>query len=374
MATAAPAPARSPARARLARIVQGQGALVALVLLVLFGALRYDNFLSFYNVTSFLANNAKFGLIALGMTFVIMTGGIDLSVGAVAALASVVAAMVSDRGLVVGIAVPVLVGVVIGLVNGALVAWGRLQPFIVTLAMLLAARGLALTVAGNQSVSVDFDSGFTALGTTTLLRLAAPIWIFAVAYLLGILVLGRTPFSRHVLAVGDNEETARLMGLPAERVKLAVYAMSGGVAGMAGVLLAAQYGAGQPAEGVGWELTAIAAVVVGGTLLTGGLGSVAGTLWGVLLLGLIFNVLNFENGRGVISLSPYWQSIVLGAFLLVVVLLQNRLASRRTCAPCPGRPAGRVSGPAPWSGACACSSSSPPPARPPRPRRPRRPG
>jgi ribose transport system permease protein len=99
---------------------------------------------------------------------------------------------------------------------------------------------------------------------------------------------------------------------------------------MAGVLLAAQYGAGQPTEGVGWELTAIAAVVVGGTLLTGGLGSVTGTLWGVLLLGLIFNVLNFENGRGVISLSPYWQSIILGAFLLVVVLLQNRLAARQT--------------------------------------------
>jgi ribose/xylose/arabinose/galactoside ABC-type transport system permease subunit len=222
----------------------------------------------------------------------------------------------------------VLVGVVIGLVNGSLVAWGRLQPFIVTLAMLLAARGLALVIAGNQSVAVDFESGFTALGTTTLLTLAAPIWIFAIAYLLGVLVLGRTPFSRHVLAVGDNEETARLMGLRVERVKLLVYALSGGLAGMAGVLLAAQYGAGQPAEGVGWELTAIAAVVVGGTLLTGGLGSVVGTLWGVLLLGLIFNVLNFENGRGVISLSPYWQSIVLGGFLLVVVLLQNRLAAR----------------------------------------------
>src|ERR687886_2876420 len=183
------APDRSPARARLARLVQGQGALIALVLLVLFGALRYDNFLSFYNVTSFLANNAKFGLIALGMTFVIMTGGIDLSVGAVAALASVVAAMVSGRGLVVGVAVPVLAGMLIGLVNGSLIAWGRLQPFIVTLAMLLAARGLALVLAGNQSVSVDFDSGLTSLGDTTFLTLAAPIWIFALAYLLGVLVL-----------------------------------------------------------------------------------------------------------------------------------------------------------------------------------------
>jgi galactofuranose transport system permease protein len=334
MATApAPAgtsrPASAPARARLTSLLQGQGALLALVLLVAFGALRYDNFLSYYNVTSFLANNAKFGLIALGMTFVIMTGGIDLSVGAVAALASVIAAEVSGAGLLVGIAVPVLAGMLIGLVNGSLIAWGRLQPFIVTLAMLLAARGLALVLAGNQSVSVDYESGFTSLGDTTFLTLAAPIWIFALAYLAGVLLLGRTPFSRHVLAVGDNEEAARLMGLRVERVKLVVYVLSGGLAGMAGVLLAAQYGAGQPAEGVGWELTAIAAVVVGGTLLTGGLGSVVGTLWGVLLLGLIFNVLNFENGRGVISLSPYWQSIILGAFLLVVVTLQNRLARRQ---------------------------------------------
>jgi ribose/xylose/arabinose/galactoside ABC-type transport system permease subunit len=326
---AASAPARSTARARLATLLQGQGALAALALLVAFGALRYENFLSSYNVTSFLANNAKFGLIALGMTFVIMTGGVDLSVGTVAALASVVAALVSPNGLAVGIVVPVLVGMLIGLVNGSLIAWGRMQPFIVTLAMLLAARGLALVLSGSQSVSVDFESGFTSLGETTFLTLVAPIWIFAVAYLAGILVLGRTPFSRHVLAIGDNEEAARLMGLPVERAKLAVYVLSGGLAGMAGVLLAAQYGAGQPTEGVGWELTAIAAVVVGGTLLTGGLGSVVGTLWGVLLLGLIFNVLNFENGRGVFSLSPYWQSIILGAFLLVVVVLQNRLARRQ---------------------------------------------
>jgi galactofuranose transport system permease protein len=329
------ATATRAARDRVAGLLSGQGALVALVVLLLFGALRYDNFLSFYNVTSFLANNAKFGLIALGMTFVIMTGGIDLSVGTVAALASVAAALASPAGLAAGLAAGVLVGVVLGLVNGTVIAYGRLQPFIVTLAMLLAARGLALLLSGSQSVSVDFESGFTKLGETTLLTLAAPIWIFAVAYLVGILVLGRAPFSRHVLAVGDNEEAARLMGLKVERVKLAVYTLSGGLAGMAGVLLAAQYGAGQPTEGVGWELTAIAAVVVGGTLLTGGLGSVTGTLWGVLLLGLIINVLNFENGRGVISLSPYWQSIVLGAFLFVVVLTQNRLARRRMPARAP---------------------------------------
>src|ERR671938_737242 len=119
------------------------------------------------------------------------------------------------------------------------------------------------------------------------------------------------------------------MALPIDRIKIAVYTMSGGLAGLAGVILAAQFGAGQPTEGLGWELSAIASVVVGGTLLTGGLGSVGATLVGVLLLGLIFNILNFENGRGVISLSPYWQSVIRGTFLLVVVIVQSRLARRR---------------------------------------------
>src|SRR5215216_4661124 len=158
------APARSPARARLAALVQGQGALLALVLLVVFGALRYDNFLSSYNVTSFLANNAKFGLIALGMTFVIMTGGIDLSVGAVAVLASVVAAQRSEDGLLLATLAGVGIGVAVGLLNGGLIAGFGIQPFVVTLASLLGARGLALLLGDNTSVSIDFASNFKALG------------------------------------------------------------------------------------------------------------------------------------------------------------------------------------------------------------------
>ena len=131
-----------------------------------------------------------------------------------------------------------------------------------------------------------------------------------------------------MLAVGGDEDAARLMGLPVDRVKFLVYLMSGGLAGLAGVILAAQFGAGQPIEGVGWELFAIASVVVGGTLLTGGVGSVGATLAGVLLLGLIFNILNFENGMGWISLSAYWQSVIRGVFLLLVVILQSRLTRR----------------------------------------------
>ena len=162
----------------------------------------------------------------------------------------------------------------------------------------------------------------------------------AAAYVLGSVLLNFTAFGRYVLAVGGGEDAARLMGLPVDRVKFLVYALSGTLAGLAGVILAAQFGAGQPTEGIGWELFAIASVVVGGTLLTGGVGSVGATLAGALLLGLIFNILNFENGLGWISLSAYWQSVIRGAFLLLVVLLQSptdvadNLALVRTRVPC----------------------------------------
>ena len=327
----ASSPARSGAttRARAASLLQRQGVLIALALLILFGAVRYDNFFSPYNIASVVGYNAMFGLIALGMTFVIMTGGIDLSVGAVAALASVVAALASPYGLFVGVLGGVLAGTLMGLLNGWIIARLRILPFIVTLAMLLGARGLALIFARNASVSVSYESGFITIGQGDVLGVPIPALILFVAYILGSLLLNYSRWGRHVLAIGGNEEAARLMGLPVDRIKLSVYTLSGALAGLAGVILAARFGAGQPTEGLGWELSAIASVVVGGTLLTGGLGSVGSTLVGVMLLGLIFNILNFENGRGVISLSAYWQSVIRGAFLLVVVVLQNRLARRQ---------------------------------------------
>jgi ribose transport system permease protein len=263
------------------------------------------------------------------MTFVIITGGIDLSVGAVAALGSVIAALVSPAGLLPATAAGVLAGTLIGFLSGVIIARLNMLPFIVTLAMLLAARGLALMFGNNTSVGVSPDSGFTYLGQGDFLGLPVPAVIMIIGYLIGAVVLNHSAYGRHILAVGGNEEAARLMGLPVDRIKIAVYTLSGALAGLAGVILAAQFGAGQPAEGVGWELSTIAAVVVGGTLLTGGMGTVGATLAGTLLLGLIFNILNFENGQGMISLSVFWQSVIRGAFLLVVVLLQNRLMHRR---------------------------------------------
>ena len=306
------------------------GVILALFGLILFGALRYENFLSQYNILSFLRYNSMFALIALGMAFVIMTGGIDLSVGGTAAMASIVAALLSPYHWAAGLFGGIAAGLAVGALNGFTVTVMRIQPFIATLATMLAAYGTGLLLAGNQSVSVSYDSGFTAIGQDDFLGFPIPAWIALLVYVAGWLVLERLPVGRHVLAIGDGEATAALMGLKVRRTLAAVYVGSGALAGLAGVILASQFGAGQPTEGVGWELFAIASVVVGGTLLTGGSGSVGATLAGALLLAMVFNILNFENGLGWISLSAYWQSVIRGGFLLIVVVLQARLMSRRT--------------------------------------------
>jgi len=319
-------------RAHLIRLVGTYGVLVALAALILFGYLRYDRFLSLYNVMSLLRYNSMFALVSLGMCFVIMTEGIDLSVGTVAALGSVASALASPYGVVPGLAAGIGAGLAIGVINGLLVTRGNIMPFIATLATMLAAQGSALLLAGNATVSVSYTSGFTAIGQGSWWIFPIPAVIAALAYVAGSIVLNFTSTGRTVLAIGGGEDASRLMGLRTDRIKFLVYVASGCLAGMAGVILASQFGAGQPIEGVGWELFAIAAVVVGGTLLTGGSGSVVTTLAGVLLLGILFNVLNFENGMGWISLSAYWQSVIRGAFLLVVVLLQARLGARQASA------------------------------------------
>ena len=305
------------------------GIVLALALLIVFGWLRYDHFLSLFNVSTVLRYNSMFALVALGMCFVIMTGGIDLSVGSTAALGSVVAALLSPHGALPGLLGGVAAGALVGVVNGALVTRLKILPFIATLASMLAASGSALLLARNQSVSVSYESGFTEIGQGDVLGLPIPALIAAALYCIGSLILNFTGAGRAVLAIGGNEDASRLMGLPVDRVKALVYLASGGLAGLAGVILASQFGAGQPIEGVGWELAAITAVVVGGTLLTGGYGSVGATLAGVLVLGIVFNALNFENGLGWISLSAYWQSVIRGLFLLAVVMLQSKLTPRR---------------------------------------------
>jgi len=329
------------------------GVALTLVLLTSLAAWRYDGFLSPYNVHSALRYYSMFNIVAVGMCFVIMTGGIDLSVGAVAALASVVSALASPWGIVPGLLAGLGAGVVAGMINGFVVTRLKILPFIATLAMMLAAKGTALLLANNQTVSASYDTLFTTLGQGDLfadyvpdwasaddagilgqalnyvLGMPTPFWIVVLVYVVGWIINLSTPFGRHALAVGGGAEASKLMGLPVNSTVFGVYVISGFCSGLAGVILAAQFGAGQPIEGIGWELVSIASVVVGGTLLSGGQGSIGGTLAGSLLLGILYTILNFENGMGWISLSAYWQSVVRGAFLLVVVILQAKINARQ---------------------------------------------
>jgi ribose transport system permease protein len=317
--------ASPPLRARAASLLQSQGALVALAIVCAVGAMRYYEFPTPENLVNVLRQNSMLGLVALGMSFVILTGGIDLSVGALLAVAGVVAARLASGNAVVAVLAGVGAAALLGLVNGLVITKARIQPFVVTLAMLIAARGAALGVTGEQSIGVAGSaSGFAWLGRGELGPVPVPVLLFALAYAVGWLVLRYTRFGRYVYAVGDDAEAARLMGLQVDRVLVSTYVLSGALSGLAGVVLAARLGAGQPVAGTGWELDAIAAVVVGGTLLTGGQGGVAQTLVGVLLLGVIFNLFNLEG-----TISPWWQWVLRGAFLLGVVLVQSRLQRAR---------------------------------------------
>ena len=308
-------------RMRLAPLTR-HGAWVALFAFCTFAAVRFESFLTAENLTNVLRQNSMAGLLAMGMTFVILSGGIDLSVGALLAVGGVVAAWLSGRGVAIAVPAAMAVAAIIGLGNGLVITKARVPPFIATLVTMLAARGVLLAVTNEQSVQVaGLASGFKWIGRGWIGPVPVPVVILLLAYLLGWAVMAHTRFGRHIYAVGDNDEAARLMGLGVDSVRLGVYTTSGALAGLAGVILAARVGVGQPVAGLGWELNAITAVVLGGTLLSGGQGSITSTLAGVLLLGAIFNVFN-QGG----TINSYWQWVVRGIFLLAVVVLQGRLA------------------------------------------------
>jgi ribose/xylose/arabinose/galactoside ABC-type transport system permease subunit len=311
-------------RERLAAILQRSGAFVVLVIVACLAAVVFggrfasvDNFLNILEASSFL------GLVAVGMTFVIVGGGIDLSVGSLLALSAVLAAFGSQYGSVVAVAMPLAMCGLLGLVNGLLIARARIAAFIVTLATLLFARGLAFAVSseGNTIFHIDEHLAVIGLGQGSIAGIRIPVIIAGVAFLIGWVVLTRTRYGIAVTAIGASEDAARLMGLPIARVKTVMYLVSGLLAGLAGLLVAARSSSGQSTIGVGLELQAIAAVVIGGTLLTGGAGSIAGTLAGVLLLNVINNVINQVG-----TLTSYFQQVVSGVFLIIVVLVQRYLS------------------------------------------------
>jgi ribose/xylose/arabinose/galactoside ABC-type transport system permease subunit len=310
-------------RERLFTTLQRRGAIVVLILVVAVSALVFDNFLTEQNLENIVLQGAFLGLIVVGMTFVIISGGIDLSVGSMLGLGGIIAAQTVQVFWPLALILPPLLCGVIGFGNGLLIAKAKMAPFIVTLAGLLGIRGLALALANERPIGIDTSSLFAWFGQGQVFGIAVPIVFVIVAFALGGLVLARTGYGRVIFAIGGSEESARLMGLPVDRTKIIAYTVSGSLAGLSGALLAARLSAGDPNAGLAWELDAISAVVVGGTLLTGGAGSMSGSLAGVLLLSILQNLIN-QLG----TLGSYAQQVVSGFFLIVVVVAQAYLTRK----------------------------------------------
>ena len=336
--TPAPTPAavaadhagREAARARaraLTSLMSRNGAVVVLILVVVLGTLLVPSFGSADNLRNVALAASFIGIIAAGMTFVIISGGIDLSVGSTYALAVILSAMYAPYGSFAAVGAALGAAALVGLLQGVVISWLRLPPFIVTLAGLTGIRGLVflITHEGNDHPSIEGFRVFEVLGTGKLMTIGTPVWIMLAIFGIGWWALNRTPFGQSVQAVGGNDSAAELMGLPVRRTTTAVYVVSALCAGISGVLTTALSGGGQEARiGDSYELSAIAAVVIGGTLLAGGFGSMIGTLAGVLLLFVIQNLI--VQGA---NLNSYVQQVVSGGFLLVVVIVQAVL-SRRT--------------------------------------------
>lgn len=312
----------TPTVAARTKVLQRQGAAVALVLMVAVSWLVFPRFGSLDNLRDLALQGSFLAVIAIGMTFVIITGGIDLSVGSVYALGGVLAAWGAQYGFLVALLLPLVVCGLIGLINGLLIARTNMAPFIVTLASLLFARGLLLVITdeGATTYKIASDSAFVELGRGTVFGFGYPIFVAAALALVGGMLLNRTNFGQNVFATGGAEQSAVLLGVPVAKTKVLVYTMSGTLAGLAGALTAAYLQSGVTVIGVGLELDAIAVVVIGGTLLTGGMGTVLGTVIGVGLIKVIQNVIN-QIG----TLDSNYQSVVSGVFLLIVVVLQRIL-------------------------------------------------
>ncbi|GAA3753472.1 ABC transporter permease [Salinactinospora qingdaonensis] len=306
--------------------VQRHGALVVLLIVLAVASLTLDSFFSLGNLNHIAVGAAFPAIIALGMTFVIITGGIDLSVGTVFALAGVLAAWASQFGSLAALALPLVVCGLIGMLNGVLIARARLAPFIVTLATMLGAWGLMLAVSdeGTETYVVPDGLLLTPIVQDRIAGIGYPVFLVIVLFTIGGLMLRRTGWGQNLYAVGGNEDAAALLGVPVARTKITAYTLSGLCAGLAGALNAVWLGSGVTIFGIGIELDAISAVVIGGTLLAGGYGFVSGSLVGVLLLNVIQNIINAIG-----SLSSAYQQVVSGSFLILVVLAQNYLSRRR---------------------------------------------
>ncbi|MDX6312321.1 MAG: ribose transport system permease protein [Streptomyces sp.] len=304
--------------AGLRRLLLNNGALSALVVLAVAMSLLSGDFLTTQNLLNVGVQAAVTAILAFGVTFVIVSAGIDLSVGSVAALsATVLAWTATNQGLPVWIAVLLSIGtgIACGLVSGALISFGRLPPFIATLAMLSVGRGLSLVI--SQGSPIAFPDSVSKLGTTIGGWLPVPVLVMIAMGVVTAVILARTYIGRTMYAIGGNEEAARLSGIRVKRQKLVIYALSGGFAAVAGIVLASRLASAQPQAAYGYELDAIAAVVIGGASLSGGVGKASGTFIGALILAVL------RNGLNLLSVSAFWQQVVIGVVIALAVLLDT---------------------------------------------------
>jgi len=322
-------------------LLRGRAFFVLIALLIVFSALAPE-FLTVNNLSILTKHVAITALLAIGMTFVILTGGIDLSVGSIAGLGGMVAGYLLTQGFSLGgstrypsVALAILVTIcaclVVGALNGWLVAKAGVAPFIATLGTLYIARGAAMLTSNGKTfpnlggTAARGNSGFTAFGQSYILHVPAPVWMMAALFAITWVIAVKTPFGRHVYAVGGNERAARLTGIRVNQVKVATYLFSSFCAALVGLIIASQLEAAHPATGEAFELNAIAAVVLGGTSLMGGRGSVTGSLIGAFVIGVL------ADGLVMLGVSEFWQMVIKGVVIVLAVGLdqaQTRLQAK----------------------------------------------
>jgi ribose/xylose/arabinose/galactoside ABC-type transport system permease subunit len=316
-----PTPAVAARRSRATQRLKAVAGLIGLCLLLW---ILTPHFMTVTNALNVMEQTSINAIVAVGMTFVIISGGIDLSVGSLVALSGVVLASALKSGwpIPLALAAGLGVGAATGLLNGVVIAFGRLPPFIMTLGMMSVARGAALLVTDGRPIS-GFDAGFRSIATGRVLGVPAPIVLTLAIYAVAYFVLSRTRFGRYVYGIGGNEEATRLSGVNVRFHKTMVYVVSGVTSAIAAVLLTARLNTAQPIAGIMYELDAIAAVVIGGTSLSGGEGNLGGTLIGALTMGVL------RNGLNLLGVSSFLQQLVIGLVIIVAVLVDVLVKEKR---------------------------------------------
>lgn len=304
---------------KIKRFIGDYGIILFFIIILAVLAFTAPNFLTVTNLVNVVRQSSIIGIIALGMTFIMITAGIDLSVGSVVGLAGIVFALLAPatgNAFWIPLLVGVAVGLLVGFLSAALVVWGKILPFLATLATMAIARTAALVITDGQVVS-NLSPPAEWLGSGFIGPIPVPVLLFVVAAIICEFVLSRTKFGSHVYAVGGNEESAKKVGISVSRVLFTVYLIGGGLAALGGLVLTARLNGAAPVAGTGYELQVIAAVVIGGTSLFGGVGTIRGTVLGVLLLGVVM------NGMNLLGVSSYFQQGVQGVILVLAVLLNR---------------------------------------------------